>query len=100
MYDLQCGQAGNWFTPRRDLQCPLFLRNFTHSALQWLHIIDLDAAMNRGHNNALVAETLQNGRRRKYKMSACSGGIPRSPARQLLNSAHPGDYCRRLQNAN
>jgi phosphoribosylformimino-5-aminoimidazole carboxamide ribotide isomerase len=46
----------------------------------WLHIIDLDAAMNRGHNNALVASLCKLARR-KYKMKVRIGGGIRTVAR-------------------
>src|SRR5262249_33829475 len=47
---------------------------------RWLHIIDLDAAMRRGDNNALV-ETLCKRARRKYKMKVRVGGGIRGVAR-------------------
>jgi phosphoribosylformimino-5-aminoimidazole carboxamide ribonucleotide (ProFAR) isomerase len=45
-----------------------------------LHIIDLDAAMNKGHNNALVALLCKRARR-KYKMNVRVGGGIRNIAR-------------------
>jgi phosphoribosylformimino-5-aminoimidazole carboxamide ribotide isomerase len=40
---------------------------------EWLHIIDLDAAMRKGHNNALVRQ-LCVAVKRKYKMKVRVGG--------------------------
>jgi phosphoribosylformimino-5-aminoimidazole carboxamide ribotide isomerase len=47
---------------------------------KWLHIIDLDAAMNESHNNGLVASLCKRARR-KYKMNVRVGGGIRSIAR-------------------
>ena len=46
---------------------------------RWLHIIDLDAAMNKGNNNAIV-ESLCKRARRKYKMKVRVGGGVRTIA--------------------
>jgi phosphoribosylformimino-5-aminoimidazole carboxamide ribotide isomerase len=43
------------------------------SRYEWLHVIDLDAAMRRGHNNALVRQLCVEARR-KYKMKVRVGG--------------------------
>jgi phosphoribosylformimino-5-aminoimidazole carboxamide ribotide isomerase len=43
------------------------------SRYEWLHIIDLDAAMRKGHNNALVRRLCVEARR-KYKMKVRVGG--------------------------
>ena len=60
------------------------LHKFRH--YKWLHIIDLDAAMNKGHNNALVAMLCRRARR-KYKMKVRVGGGVRTVerARQLAS---------------
>lgn len=47
------------------------LDRFSHYA--WLHVIDLDAAMRKGHNNALVRQLCVEARR-KYKMKVRVGG--------------------------
>lgn len=54
------------------------LHKFRHYT--WLHLIDLDAAMGRGHNNALI-EALCKQARRKYKMKVRVGGGIRTIAR-------------------
>ena len=43
------------------------------SDYEWLHVIDLDAAMRKGHNNALVRQLCVEARR-KYKMKVRVGG--------------------------
>jgi phosphoribosylformimino-5-aminoimidazole carboxamide ribotide isomerase len=43
------------------------------SRYEWLHVIDLDAAMRKGHNNALVRQLCVEARR-KHKMSVRVGG--------------------------
>ena len=43
------------------------------SRYEWLHVIDLDAAMRKGHNNALVRQLCVEARR-KYKMKVRVGG--------------------------
>lgn len=73
--DLQSGQAVQLIQGRRrelavsDVNAQL--HKFRH--YKWLHIIDLDAAMNRNHNNALVASLCKRARR-KYKMKVRVGG--------------------------
>ena len=73
--DLQSGQAVQLVHGRRrelavsDVNAQL--QKFRH--YKWLHIIDLDAAMNRNHNNALVASLCKRARR-KYKMKVRVGG--------------------------
>ena len=73
--DLQSGQAVQLVHGRRrelavsDVNAQL--QKFRH--YQWLHIIDLDAAMSRKHNNALVASLCKRARR-KYKMKVRVGG--------------------------
>ena len=47
------------------------LERFSH--YDWLHVIDLDAAMRKGHNNALV-QRLCIEAHRKYKMKVRVGG--------------------------
>lgn len=80
--DLQSGQAVQLVHGRRrELAVPdVFaqLHNFRH--YNWLHIIDLDAAMNKSHNNALVASLCKRARR-KYKISVRVGGGIRTVAR-------------------
>jgi phosphoribosylformimino-5-aminoimidazole carboxamide ribotide isomerase len=43
------------------------------SRYDWLHVIDLDAAMGKGHNNALVRQLCVEARR-KYKLKIRVGG--------------------------
>jgi len=43
------------------------------SRYEWLHVIDLDAAMGKGHNNALVRQLCVEAHR-KYKMKVRVGG--------------------------
>jgi len=80
--DLQSGQAVQLVHGRRrelsvsDVNAQL--HKFRH--YQWLHIIDLDAAMNRNHNNALVASLCKRARRR-YNMKVRVGGGIRTIAR-------------------
>ncbi len=80
--DLQSGEAVQLVRGRRrelavsDVGAQLHA--FRH--YQWLHIIDLDAAMGRGHNNALVGELCKRARR-KYKMKVRVGGGVRTVAR-------------------
>lgn len=80
--DLQSGQAVQLVRGRRrelsvsDVNAQL--HKFRH--YQWLHIIDLDAAMNRNHNNTLVALLCKRARR-KYKMKVRVGGGIRTIAR-------------------
>ena len=80
--DLQSGQAVQLVHGRR---CELavadvFAQLDKFSRYPWLHIIDLDAAMHKGHNNALV-EALCIRARRKYKMKVRVGGGVRTVAR-------------------
>ena len=80
--DLQSGQAVQLIHGRRrelavsDVNAQL--HKFRH--YEWLHIIDLDAAMNRNHNNALVASLCKRARR-KYKMKVRVGGGIRTTRR-------------------
>ena len=80
--DLQSGQAVQLVHGRRrELAVPDVanqLRKFRR--YRWLHIIDLDAAMNKGNNNAIV-ESLCKRARRKYKMKVRVGGGVRTIAR-------------------
>jgi phosphoribosylformimino-5-aminoimidazole carboxamide ribotide isomerase len=80
--DLQSGQAVQLVHGRlRELSVadvPGQLTKFRH--YKWLHIIDLDAAMNKKHNNALV-ESLCKRARRQYKMNVRVGGGVRTIAR-------------------
>jgi phosphoribosylformimino-5-aminoimidazole carboxamide ribotide isomerase len=80
--DLQSGQAVQLVHGRR---CELavaevFAQLDKFKRYPWLHIIDLDAAMNKGHNNAL-AEALCKCARRRYKMKVRVGGGVRTVAR-------------------
>ena len=85
--DLQSGQAVQLVHGRRrELAVPDVrsqLEKFR--TYPWLHIIDLDAAMNKGQNNFLV-ESLCKRARRKYKMKVRVGGGVRTitRAKQLL----------------
>ena len=80
--DLQSGQAVQLVHGRRrELAVPDVasqLEKFRR--YPWLHIIDLDAAMNKGNNNALV-ESLCKHARRKYRMKVRVGGGVRTVAR-------------------
>jgi phosphoribosylformimino-5-aminoimidazole carboxamide ribotide isomerase len=80
--DLQSGQAVQLIHGRRrelavsDVSAQL--NRFRHYT--WLHIIDLDAAMDKKHNNALVASLCKRARR-KYKIKVRVGGGIRTIAR-------------------
>ena len=80
--DLQDGQAVQLVRGRRrELAVPDVSDQLDKfKEYPWLHIIDLDAAMNKGHNNALV-EALCKRARRKYKMKVRVGGGIRTVAR-------------------
>jgi phosphoribosylformimino-5-aminoimidazole carboxamide ribotide isomerase len=80
--DLQSGQAVQLVHGRRrELAVPdVFTQLHKFRAYEWLHIIDLDAAMDRGDNNALVAALCKRALR-KYKMKVRVGGGIRSVAR-------------------
>jgi phosphoribosylformimino-5-aminoimidazole carboxamide ribotide isomerase len=72
---LQSGQAVQLVHGRRRelAVADVFAQLHKFSSYQWLHIIDLDAAMGKGHNNTLVAELCKRARR-KYKMKVRVGG--------------------------
>ncbi len=80
--DLQSGQAVQLVHGRRRelsvSDVPAQLHKFRRH--KWLHIIDLDAAMNRNHNNTLVALLCKRARR-NYKMNVRVGGGTRTIAR-------------------
>jgi len=80
--DLQSGQAVQLVHGRRRELAVSDVNAQLHKfrRYKWLHIIDLDAAMNKGHNNALVASLCKRARR-KYKMNVRVGGGIRSSAR-------------------
>jgi phosphoribosylformimino-5-aminoimidazole carboxamide ribotide isomerase len=80
--DLQSGQAVQLVQGRRRELAVSDVNAQLHKfrRYKWLHIIDLDAAMNKGHNNALVASLCKRARR-KYKMNVRVGGGIRSMAR-------------------
>ena len=50
------------------------------SGYEWLHVIDLDAAMRKGHNNRLVHQLAVEARR-KFRMKVRVGGGVRSVSR-------------------
>jgi len=85
--DLQSGQAVQLVHGRRRelAVADVFAQLQKFRRYTWLHIIDLDAAMNRGHNNELV-EALCRRARRIYKMKVRVGGGVRtsSRARRLI----------------
>jgi len=85
--DLQNGQAVQLVRGRRrELAVPdVFGQLARFRGYSWLHIIDLDAAMGRGDNNALVLSLCRRARR-KYGIKVRVGGGIRSVARarQLL----------------
>ncbi len=81
--DLQSGRAVQLVQGRRRELAVSDVNAQLHKfrSYKWLHIIDLDAAMNKRHNNnALVASLCQRSRR-KYKMNVRVGGGIRSIAR-------------------
>ena len=80
--DLQAGQAVQLVHGRRRelAVADVFAQLEEFRRYPWLHIIDLDAAMNKGHNNDLV-EALCRRARRKYKMNVRVGGGVRTSAR-------------------
>lgn len=73
--DLQRGQAVQLVHGRkRELAVADVLGLLDRfSQYDWLHVIDLDAAMRKGHNNALVRQLCVEARRR-YKMEVRVGG--------------------------
>lgn len=80
--DLQSGQAVQLVHGRRRelAVADVFAQLDKFRGYPWLHIIDLDAAMGKGHNSALV-EALCKRARRKYKMKVRVGGGVRTVAR-------------------
>jgi len=80
--DLQSGQAVQLVQGRRRELAVSDVVAQLHKfrRYKWLHIIDLDAAMNKSHNNGLVASLCKRARR-KYKMNVRVGGGVRSIAR-------------------
>jgi phosphoribosylformimino-5-aminoimidazole carboxamide ribotide isomerase len=80
--DLQRGQAVQLVHGRK---CELAVADVLgllerFSRYEWLHVIDLDAAMRTGHNNALVRQ-LCTAAHRKYKMKVRVGGGIRTVSR-------------------
>ena len=80
--DLQSGQVVQLVRGRRrELALPdVFAQLDRFAGYSWLHIIDLDAAMDAGNNNALV-EALAKRARQKYQMKLRVGGGVRTVAR-------------------
>jgi phosphoribosylformimino-5-aminoimidazole carboxamide ribotide isomerase len=80
--DLQDGQAVQLVHGRRRelAVADVFAQLDRFKGYPWLHIIDLDAAMNKGNNNKLV-EALCKRACRKYKMKVRVGGGVRTVAR-------------------
>jgi len=80
--DLQAGQAVQLVRGRRQelAVADVFAQLEKFKRYPWLHIIDLDAAMNKGDNDELV-EALCGRARRKYKMKVRAGGGVRSVSR-------------------
>ena len=80
--DLQSGQAVQLVHGRRRelAVSDVFAQLHKFRRYKWLHIIDLDAAMNKSHNNALVAALCKRARRR-YRMKVRVGGGIRTVAR-------------------
>jgi len=80
--DLQSGQAVQLVHGRRRelAVSDVFAQLEKFRRYKWLHIIDLDAAMNKGQNNALVASLCKRARR-KHKMNVRVGGGIRTIAR-------------------
>lgn len=85
--DLQSGQAVQLVRGRRRelAVADVFAQLYRFRRYPWLHIIDLDAAMNKGDNNRLL-EALCKRARRDYRMKVRVGGGVRSVlrARQLV----------------
>jgi phosphoribosylformimino-5-aminoimidazole carboxamide ribotide isomerase len=73
--DLQGGQAVQLVHGRKRELAVVdvlgLLERFSH--YEWLHVIDLDAAMRKGHNNVLVRQLCVKARH-KYKMKVRVGG--------------------------
>jgi phosphoribosylformimino-5-aminoimidazole carboxamide ribotide isomerase len=82
--DLQRGQAVQLVHGRkRELAvADVFGLLGRFSGYDWLHVIDLDAAMGKGHNNALVRKLCLEARR-KYKMKVRVGGGIRTVRRAV-----------------
>jgi phosphoribosylformimino-5-aminoimidazole carboxamide ribotide isomerase len=80
--DLQSGQAVQLVHGRRRelAVSDVFAQLHKFKNYPWLHIIDLDAAMNKGRNNSLV-ESLCERARRRYKMKVRVGGGVRTVSR-------------------
>jgi len=80
--DLQAGQAVQLVHGRRrELAVPdVFAQLDKFKDYAWLHLIDLDAAMSKGHNNALI-EALCRQAHTKYQMKVRVGGGIRTVAR-------------------
>ncbi|MGB7844561.1 MAG: HisA/HisF-related TIM barrel protein, partial [Candidatus Acidiferrum sp.] len=80
--DLQRGQAVQLVHGRKRelavVDVLSLLERF--SRYEWLHVIDLDAAMRKGHNNALVRRLCVEAHR-KYKMKVRVGGGVRTVRR-------------------
>jgi phosphoribosylformimino-5-aminoimidazole carboxamide ribotide isomerase len=85
--DFQSGQAVQLVHGRRRELAVSDVNAQLHKfrRYKWLHIIDLDAAMNKNHNNSLVASLCKRARR-KYKMHVRVGGGIRTTrrAKQLI----------------
>lgn len=80
--DLQSGQAVQLVQGRRRelAVSDVFAQLDKFKNYPWLHIIDLDAAMNKGQNNSLI-ESLCECARRKHKMKVRVGGGIRTVSR-------------------
>lgn len=83
--DLQGGQAVQLVNGRRRELAVAdvlgLLKRF--QGYQWLHVIDLDAAMSKGHNNRLVRELCLRATR-EYKMKVRVGGGIRTVRRATI----------------
>ena len=83
--DLQSGQAVQLVNGRRRelAVADVFglLKRF--EGYEWLHVIDLDAAMGKGHNNRLVRELCLRGTQ-EYKMKVRVGGGIRTVRRAAM----------------
>ena len=80
--DLQGGQAVQLVNGRRR---ELFVADVLgllerFQGYEWLHVIDLDAAMNKGHNDRLVKELCLRATK-QYKMKVRVGGGIRTTVR-------------------
>lgn len=75
--DLQSGQAVQLVHGRRkELSVPdVFGLLERFAGYEWLHLIDLDAAMRKGHNNRLIRRLCERAAREQKRKVRVGGGI-------------------------